>query len=218
MSKHDPKLAKSAETKAEFEKRVEDAFLDFVKKNQGKMPTNTKLNEKVGTSMSRLTPLTRMLKEKHSARETKLSAMTAVPDEIREAYDRLLEDLWMKTRDMQNAELVDMKKTLETLRQEHRVEIDDFESIVSDLEAKLDGANRQVSEADSKIAELDDLVADLTAKLADAEARLSERQAFFDELKASLISVTPGPKAPSKKGSSKKTQDEEPETPEFPFE
>lgn len=93
MSKHDPKLAANAETTADFEARVEAAFTEFIDKNNGKMPTNSQLNELVGTTMSRLCPLTRRLKEEHTARETKLSTMSEVPEELRAAHDRLLTDL-----------------------------------------------------------------------------------------------------------------------------
>lgn len=111
-----------------------------------------------------------------------------------------------------------MKKMLEVQRRDQKLEIADLESIIFALEAQLDAKIERAKADAEKITVLEAQIAGQQEKIVDAEARLSERQTFFDELKASLTSTTMGQKAPSKRNSSKKTQIEEPETPEFPFE
>ena len=217
MTKHDTTLGKTAETTTDFETRVEAAFFEFMGKNGGKMPTNSQLNEIVGTSMSRLCPLTRRLKEKHMARETKLSAMSDVPVEIRAAHERLLTDLWIMTRDLQNAELVEMKKTLELQRRDHRAEIDDFEAILLDLETRLDVTQGHNATAAQRINELEAQAAELETQLAEANVRLSERQSLLDELKSALGTPARTKPASAKKSTAKPTDDDEPETLELPF-
>ncbi|MBV7410868.1 DNA-binding protein [Maritimibacter sp. DP1N21-5] len=217
MTKHDPTVGKNAETTTDFETRVEAAFFEFIGKNGGKMPTNSQLNEIVGTSMSRLCPLTRRLKEKHMARETKLSAMSDVPDEIRVAHERLLTDLWIMTRDLQNAELVEMKKALQLQRRDHRAEIDDFETIILDLETLLDVTQGHNAAATQKISELEAQAADLKAQLAEANVRQSERQSLLDELKAALGTPARTKPASARKSAAKPAEDDEPETLELPF-
>jgi DNA repair exonuclease SbcCD ATPase subunit len=213
MTKHDTKLTPAKETDADFEARVESAILKLRAENSGKMPTNEQLNELVRTSFRRLCPVRRKVVERLQAVDTRLSQMPEIPEELRLANEEALKAMWAKTRELQNDEIVDLKRLMQARQEEHRTATQDLEAIIASLEGNLDEARAKASDDEKTIEALRADLEDVTGRLNDADARLAERENLMHMLKDFMSDSDGGQEKPARKRQSNKASDD----PELPL-
>ncbi|MCB1356093.1 MAG: hypothetical protein KDK53_06195 [Maritimibacter sp.] len=215
MSKHETKITLARETEAEFEARVESDLLKLRNSNGGRMPTNEELNTLVRTSMSRLCPVRRKIVDRLLTLDTKLAHMPEIPEELRLANDEALKAMWAKTRDLQNEEIVDIKRVMRARDEENRRSIEDLEGIIARLESERDEAREQAEESAELVAELQVELAETKAGLSNADARLAERDEMMKLMRAVAPSDTVGGEPADKKRPAARTKVNE--TPDLPL-
>lgn len=220
MSKHDSKLAPANDNDADLLRRTEAAILAFMAKNDGKMPTQQIINESVGTSFTRLGPAVRQVKDRLLATQTQLANMPDIPDELRLANDQMLKDLWAKTRELQNGEIVDLRRAQIAKDDEYRRDRDETQGIIEMLEGRCNDETSRADAAETALEEMREELVETVKALATAGARLSERDSILELLGAKAASPagdeeTKKPGARAKKGAAK-SQPEGAETASLP--
>jgi DNA repair exonuclease SbcCD ATPase subunit len=213
MTKHDTQITPAKESDADFEARVESAILKLRAENDGKMPTNKELNELVRTSFRKLCPARRKVAERLLAVDTRLAQMPEIPEELRLANEEALKAMWAKTRELQNDEIVDLKRLMQARQEEHRNTTEDLEAIIASLEDNLEEAKAKASDDEKTIDELRAELEDVTGRLNDAEARLAERENLMHMLKDFMSDSDGGQEKPARKRQSNKANDD----PELPL-
>ncbi|NDU99879.1 hypothetical protein [Pseudoroseicyclus tamaricis] len=219
MSKHETTFNPADDIKPDLLRRTEAAILDFMSKNDGRMPTQHELNETVKTSFTRLGPAARAVKERLLATQTKLANMPEIPEDLRLLHEQMLKDLWARTRDLQNGEIVDLRRTQAAKDESHRQEVLEMQEVVAFLEAARDRETARADAAEAEGAELRDQLKATTTELAAADARLAERDAIF-----AMLAPKPKPEdkpdeeANTRKGARRSRLAEGPETGDLPME
>ncbi|MDD9746055.1 MAG: DNA-binding protein [Parvibaculaceae bacterium] len=179
MSKHEKSFNPAAEIDPDLLRRTESAILALMAQNDGKMPTYNEINEKVQTSFTRLGPAARMVKSRLMAIETKLANMPEMPEELRLAHEQMLKDLWTRTRDLQNDEIVNLRRAQAAKDESHREEIREMQEVIETLEADRDTQAARAATAEAVCVELQARIEATTTDLAAAHARLAEREEIF---------------------------------------
>ncbi|MZR14327.1 hypothetical protein GQE99_15010 [Maritimibacter sp. DP07] len=213
MTKHDTQITPAKESDADFEARVESAILTLRAENDGKMPTNAQLNELVRTSFRKLCPVRRRVAERLLAVDTRLAQMPEIPEELRLANEEALKAMWAKTRELQNDEIVDLKRLMQARQEEHRTTTQDLEAIIAGLEDSLEEARAKASDDAKTIEALRAELEDVTGRLNDADARLAERENLMHMLKDFMGDGDGDQEKPARKRQSNKANDD----PELPL-
>jgi hypothetical protein len=189
MTKHDPKLAPLNDIDADLLRRTETAILAFMAENDGQMPTQQKVNEAVGTSFNRLGPAVRTVKDRLMATQTQLANMPEIPDKLRLAHDQMLKDLWTKTRDLQNGEIVDLRRAQTAKDADYRRDRAETHEIITYLETRCDDETSRADVAEAALEEMRAEQVESAKSLATAQARLSERDSILEMLGAKVASL-----------------------------
>lgn len=179
MSKHEKAFTSRDEVDPDLLRRTEAAFLKFMAENDGKMPTQQQINESIRTSFTRLGPVFRMVKERLLAMQTKLANMPEVPEDLRLAHEQMLHNMWARTRELQNSEIVDLRRAQTAKDDSHRREVAEMQEIIAQIEAERDGQEVRANVAEKEAAALRERLDTAVTELATATARLAERDAIF---------------------------------------
>jgi hypothetical protein len=105
MPKHNKTLTAVPPANADIERRVEQAIVSHMARNDGKMPTIAQLNVDIRTSNSKLCPAAKAVKARIMATQTKLAAMPDIPEELSLAHQHVLDQMWAKASEFQNEEI-----------------------------------------------------------------------------------------------------------------
>ena len=105
-------------------RQIQTAVLAYMAENDGQMPTVAKVHETVKGSYRELTPAVRLVKERLLATQTRLANMPDIPDDLRLAHEQQLRDMWARTRDLQNGEIMDLRRAQAAKDDGHRHDID----------------------------------------------------------------------------------------------
>lgn len=184
MSKHEKTFNTEAEIDPDLLRRTETAILALMAENDGKIPKYDVINEKVKTSFTRLGPAVRAVKTRLLATQTKLANMPEIPEDLRLLHDQMLKDLWARTRDLQNGEIVDLRRAQAAKDESHREDMVESQEIIALVETDRDQERARADAAEAECAELREQLKTATTELAAANARLAER----DEILAMLAS------------------------------
>ncbi|THH35713.1 hypothetical protein E4Z66_11535 [Aliishimia ponticola] len=218
MSKHESTFAPASEIDPDLLRRTEAAILSFMAENNGKMPTQQQLNETVKTSFTRLGPAARAVKDRLLATQTKLANMPEIPDDLRLAHEQMLKDLWARTRDLQNGEIVDLRRAQAAKDDSHRQDMVEMQGIIGLLEAARDQEVARADAADVECADLRNRLEAATTELAAANARLAERDAIFAMLSPFRNTEDEtGEDAKARKGARRPRSSDGPETADLPM-
>lgn len=221
MTKHEKSFAPVSEIDPDLLRRTEAAVLAFMAENGGKMPTQQQVNAAVRTSFSRLGPAMRAVKERVLATQTKLANMPEIPDDLRLAHEQMLKDLWARTRELQNGEIVELRRAQAARNESHRQDAIEAQEIITLLEAERDREIARAEAAETACADLRERLDAALTELAAANARLAERDAIFSMLVARPGEATDGEeqaRGSAKGGKSRRTQKaDEPETLDLPM-
>lgn len=177
MSKHE-KSFNEEPIDPDLLRRTETAILAYMAENDSKMPTQQKVNEIVRTSFSRLGPAFRAVKERLLATQTRLANMPEIPEDLRLAHEQMLKDLWARTRDLQNGEIVDLRRAQAAKDESHREDMTQSQTIIALVETDRDQERAKADAAEAECAELREQIKTATTELAAANARLAERDAI----------------------------------------
>lgn len=178
MSKHEKTFKNEAEIDPDLLRRTETAILALMAENDGKIPKYDVINERVKTSFTRLGPAVRAVKERLLATQTKLANMPDIPDDLRLAHDQMLKDLWTRTRDLQNGEIVDLRRAQAAKDESHREDMTQSQEIIALVEKNREQETTRADAAEAECAELREQLQTATRELAAANARLAERDAI----------------------------------------
>jgi len=222
MSKHETTLANAPEIDTDLLRRTETAVHKFMAENGGKMPTQHQVNEGVGTSFTRLGPAFRLVKERLLSTQTRLANMPEIPDDLRLAHQQMLKDMWARARELQNGEIVDLRRTQSAKDENHRNELAEMQEIVAHIEADRDREKARAIAAEELADDLRDRLDAALTELADANSRLSERDAIFAMLMPreapDVVRDQPGANAAKPDKTSRRAQKPDgPETPDLPM-
>ena len=221
MTMQDPALNTGKQIDPDLLRRTESAILAFMAEQDGRMPTVAQVNKEVRTSFTRLSPAVRQVKERLLATQTKLANMPEIPEDLRLAHEQLLKDMWAKARDLQNGEIVDLRRAQTAKDEAHRQALEEAQEVITIVEAARD---REAARADAAEAERTDLgatVETLEKELAAANARLAERETIL-----AMLGKSPSPDAAGaesaksqqgRKSSRRSPKTDEPETGELPM-
>ena len=221
MTMQDPALNTGKQIDPDLLRRTESAILAFMAEQDGRMPTVAQVNKEVRTSFTRLSPAVRQVKERLLATQTKLANMPEIPEDLRLAHEQLLKDMWAKTRDLQNGEILDLRRAQTAKDEAHRQALEEAQEVITIVEAARD---REAARADAAEAERTDLGAKLETlekELAAANARLAERETIL-----AMLGQSPSPDAAGaessksqqgRKSSRRSQKTDEPETGELPM-
>lgn len=190
MSKHETTFTPDG-IKPELLRRTEAAVLAFMAKNDGRMPTQQQVNQTVCTSFTRLGPAMSVVKARLFATQTKLANMPEIPDDLRLAHEQMLKEMWARTRELQNGEIVDLRRAQAAKDDSNRNDLTEARDIIALVEKERDGEVARAQTAEAENAELRDRLKTALAEVAAAGARLAER----DEIFAMLASRSDGPEA-----------------------
>lgn len=179
MSKHEPTFNIEPKIDPDLLRRTETAILAMMAENGGRMPTQQAINERVKTSFTRLGPAVHAVKTRLLATQTKLANMPEIPDDLRLAHEQMLKDLWARTRDLQNGEIVDLRLAQAAKDESHRQDMVERQEVVALIERSRDEETARADAAEAECAELREQLKTATAELAAATARLAERDAIF---------------------------------------
>lgn len=179
MTKHDKTLAKTDEVEPNLLHKTHTAVLTFMAENEGQMPTVQQVRETVRVSFTQLCPAVRLVKDRLLATQTRLANMPEIPDDLRLAHEQQLKDMWGRTRELQNGEIIDLRRSQAAKDNEHRKDIEEAQTVIGIIEARCEQETKRADASAVENADLrDQLEAALTA-LAAANARLAERDAIF---------------------------------------
>lgn len=179
MSKHENTFTAATEIDPDLLRRTEAAVLRFMAENDGKMPTQQQANEVVRTSFTRLGPAFRAVKEHLLATQTRLANMPEIPDDLRLAHEQMLKDMWARTRELQNGEIVDLRRAQAAKDESHRQDTIEMQEIVAQIEAERDREAARAVAAEKEAADHRSRLDAALIELAAANARLAERDAIF---------------------------------------
>lgn len=222
MSKHEKTFTAATEIDPDLLRRTEVAVLKFMAETDGKMPTQQQVNEVVRTSFTRLGPAFRAVKERLLATQTRLANMPEIPDDLRLAHEQILKDMWARTRELQNGEIVDLRRAQAAKDECHRHDTTEMQEIIAQIEAERDREMARAVAAEKEVADQRDQLDAALTELAAANARLAERDAIFamlmsraapdvDSDEPEAVSAKPG------KTSRRAPKTEEPETFDLPM-
>ena len=178
MSKHDKTFATDA-INPDLLRRTETAILDFMAHNEGTMPTQSQINEQVKTSYSRLGPAVRTVKARLLEAQTKLANTPDIPGDLLRMHHQMLKDLWARTRELQNGEIVDLRRAQAMKDDERHREMAESQQIIEMIEQEKDRQSARAEAAEADAVSLRELLQVARTELADAKSRLSEREAIF---------------------------------------
>ncbi len=174
MSKHDKSIV-AEPVDPDLLRRTEAAILDYMEKHEGKMPTQAQVNETVKTSFTRLGPAIRTVNARLVATQTKLANMPEIPDDLRQAHEQLLKDLWARTRELQNGEIVELRQVQAEKDRASKQAILELEEVIGIIEAALICETKRADAAEADCFELRRRLEEVTAEVTQANARLAER-------------------------------------------
>lgn len=211
MSKHEKSFTPLSASDQNLDERVEAALRAFMLENDGRMPTRVELNKVVKTSNTRLGPSFYRVRDKIESMSTRLSSMPEIPVELRAASEKALEEMWAMTRDLQNQEIVELRRSQEAKDARYRADQEDVESIIRDLEREKDALAASLADCDRAAAEQATRIEALQLEVAALVARQSERDAILEMFMERAGGDKP---AAARKASSRKVaDDDEPELP-----
>lgn len=179
MSKHENAFTPDRDPDPDMVRRTETAILALMAENEGRFPTLQAVNEKVRTSYTRLGPAVRVVKDRLLATQTKLANMPEIPEDLRLAHEQMLKDLWAKTRDLQNGEIVDLRRAQAAKDESHRQDMSEQQDIIAILEKDRDAQAARAEAAEALCAEFRERLEVAITDLAAAHARLAERDDIF---------------------------------------
>lgn len=179
MSKHDNTFTAATEIDPDLLRRTEAAVLKLMAENDGKMPTQQQVNEAVRTSFTRLGPAFRAVKDRLLATQTRLANMPEIPDDLRLAHEQMLKDMWARARDLQNGEIVDLRRAQAAKDESHRHDTAEMQEIIAQIEAERDLEAARANAAEKEAADHRNRLDVALTELAAATARLAERDAIF---------------------------------------
>ncbi|MGK7653819.1 hypothetical protein ACSQ76_15800 [Roseovarius sp. B08] len=220
MSKHEKTFNPESVIDPDLLRRTEAAILALTAENNGKMPTQQAINERVKTSFTRLGPAVNAVKARLLATQTKLANMPEIPEDLRLAHEQMLKDLWARTRDLQNGEIVDLRRAQAAKDESHRQDMSEQQDIIAMLENDRDNQAARAEAAEAACAELHEQLKAATTDLAAAHARLAERDEIFamltsrESAEAHIADATVD--AETKKTSRRSRKTDDPETADLP--
>ncbi len=179
MSKHETSLI-AEKVDPDLLRRTEAAILDFMDKNDGKMPTQQQVNGTVKTSYTRLGPAMRMVKARLDATQTKLANMPEIPDDLRQAHEQMLKELWARTRELQNGEIVELRQVQADKARGYQRDIAEAEEVIAIIEAAQKRETQRAAAAEAECAELRKRLDEVIADLTQANGRLAEREFIIE--------------------------------------
>lgn len=223
MSKHEPTFSTEPTIDPDLLRRTEAAILAYMAEHDGQMPTQQKVNETVRTSFSRLGPAFRSVKERLLATQTRLANMPEIPDELRIAHEQMLKDLWTRTRDLQNGEIVDLRRAQAAKDDSHRKDMTETQAIIALVEMERDGEAARAEAAETENATLREKLEGAVTELAAATARLSEREHILailmsaGGLRDDVAEKAADPKTTEKQTAKRSRKPDGPETYDLPM-
>lgn len=179
MTKHDKTLAKIDEVDPDLLRKTQTAVLAFLAENDGRMPTVQQVRETVKVSFTQLCPAVRLVKDRLLATQTRLANMPDIPEDLRLAHEQQLKDMWARTRELQNAEIMDLRRLQITKDDNHRKEIEEAQTIITIVEARCEQETKKANACARDNAELQKQLEAALMALASANARLDERNAIL---------------------------------------
>lgn len=179
MTKHDKNFTKADDVDPNLLQRTHTAILAFMAANEGRMPTVQQVHETVKGSFTQLCPAVRLMKERLLATQTRLANMPEIPEDLRLAHEQQLKDMWTRTRELQNGEIMDLRRSQAAKDDNHRRDIEEVQAVIDVVEARCE---HETNRADATAAENADMHVKLEVALtalAEANARLAEREAIL---------------------------------------
>ena len=216
MSKHEKSFHEEP-IDPDLLRRTEVAILALMAENNGKIPKYDVINEKVKTSFTRLGPAVRAVKERLFAVQTKLANMPEIPEDLRLLHDQMLRALWTSTRDLQNGEIVDLRRAQAAKDESHREDMTQSQEIIALVEMSRDQETVRADAAEVELAELRQQLETTRLDLAAANARLAERDAIFAMLAARRDTSSEAENVKSRRGAQTPRLSDGPETGDLPM-
>lgn len=216
MSKHEKSFNEDP-IDPDLLRRTETAILAYMAENDGKMPTQQKVNETVRTSYNRLGPAWRSVRDRLLATQTRLANMPEIPEDLRLLHVQMLKDLWARTRDLQNGEIVDLRRAQAAKDESHREDMTESQTIIALVETDRDQEKLRADAAEAECTELREVLKTATMELAAANARLAERDAIFAMLALQRNTEVEADDAKPRKGAQTLPASDDPETGDLPM-
>ena len=216
MSKHEKSFNEDP-IDPDLLRRTEVAILALMAENNGRIPKYDVINEKVKTSFTRLGPAVRAVKDRLLAVQTKLANMPDIPEDLRLLHDQMLKDLWTRTRDLQNGEIVDLRRAQTAKDESHREDMTQSQEIIALVERSRDQETARADAAEVELAEVRQKLETARLDLAAANARLAEREAIVAMLAAQRNTGYEADNVKSRKGATAPRPSDGPETGDLPM-
>ena len=199
MSKHEKSFIPDT-IDPDLLRRTESAILDYMEKHEGKMPTQHEVNETVKTSFTRLGPAIRAVKTRLFATQTKLANMPEIPEDLRQAHEQMLKELWARTRELQNGEIVELRQAQAEKDRTYQREVADLEQVISLIEGAQKRECERADAVEAECKKLREQLEEVTAELAQARGRLAERDFILRMLPSSPAEESNSRKSTTRKG------------------
>ncbi|MEC7297762.1 MAG: hypothetical protein VXW43_03675 [Pseudomonadota bacterium] len=194
MTKHEKSFTELSASDQNLDERVEAALRAFKLENDGRMPKREELNKVVRTSHTRLGPSFLRVRDKIESMATRLSSMPEIPVELRAASEKALEEMWAMTRDLQNAEIVELRRSQEARDARQRSDLADLQAVIAGLEVEIERLRSDLSQGEEVVQRQQAEITDLSAKLAEEIARQAERGAILELLGLKADAEKPEPR------------------------
>lgn len=182
MTKHEKSFTELSTSDQNLDERVEAAIRTYMFENDGQMPKRADLNAIVKTSYTRLGPSFYRVRDKIESMATRLSSMPEIPVELRVASEKALEEMWAMTRDLQNEEIVELRRSQEARDARQRSDLADMQAVIAGLENDIDQLRSALADRDEVVQRQQAEVTELSMKLAEEIARQAERGAILELL------------------------------------
>lgn len=193
-----------SKTDAELRALIEAEVNLYRVENPGGFPTLAQLNERCGTSVSRLCPMAREIRDAYAAMDARVAAAPEIPEAVRAAHDQALTSFWASAQEVFGGQNDALRRELITVRTSAVDRLAETDEVLEHVEKARDAAIRRAEIAEAG-------AADLTAQLAAAQVEIAKLGAKVEIMTEALTSmkvatpegpgVSPAPDSDAKKDS-----------------
>lgn len=182
------------QAKTELFQKVERFFVQYMEQNNDRMPSVAKVRDGIGGGSNRdLCPVVREVRHKLESLQTRLGAMSRIPEDLVRAHEQMLKEIWAKTCELQTVEIADLKRAQQARDALHDQEIQELYAIISTLELEGEVLLARAEAAEARLRADAQTLHAMTEALATAQARLAERE----EIMAMLAAAKPAAQEPA---------------------